>query len=235
MAVGYVRLPELSRKRCRDRFLRMIEKLLIAVLLALPVSVTVSEEIQLEFDWAFVKSAPDGSVRAVDFSGKAAISPGDLFKISVRPVKNAFIYLLLHDAEGSLKLLFPGQFSDFDNSTYLNTQTFIPAGESWFTLDNASGTERFYLLASSKRLSRMESLILAYQKAAQAKGSEGKARQAVLDEIGRLRATHSQLTAAAEKPVTIAGAMRGGNSAVSALGTRIEASDFYIKTFRLQH
>jgi len=235
MAVGYVRLPELSRKWGRDRFLNMVEKLLIAVLLALPISVTMSEEIQLQFDWAFVKSAPDGSVRAVDFSGKAAISPGDLFKISVRPVKNAFIYLFLHDAEGNLKLLFPDRLSDFDSSTYLNTQTFIPAGENWFTLDSVSGTERFYLLASSKRLSRMESLILAYQKAAQGKGSDGGALQAVLDEISRLRTAHSQLTTAAEKPVTIAGAMRGGNGAVAMRGTRIEASDFYIRTFRLQH
>lgn len=213
----------------------MIEKLLVAVMLALPVSVIVSEDTKLQFDWAFVKRAPDGSPRAVDFSEKAAISPGDLFKISVRPVTNVCIYLYLHDAKGNLQLLFPERFSDFDSPRYLNTQTFIPADENWFALDSARGTERFYLLASSKRLSRLENLTLACQGAMQGRDTDGTALQAVLDEISRLRTAHSKLTTAAEKPVTIAGGMRGVNETDAMRATRIETSEFYIKTFRLQH
>jgi len=213
----------------------VLRKLFIAFMLVLPAALVMSEGLQLQFNWAFEKRAPDGAARAINFSEKVAISPGDLFKISIQPVKNAFIYLFLHDASGNLQLLFPDRFMDFDSTGYLNAQTFIPNGENWFTLDNAQGTERFYLLASSKRLSSLESVTLAYQKAVQGKGNVDAARQAVLDEISRLRRANSQLTTIAEKPVTIAGGIRGPNEATAKLATQIEALNFYTKTFRLEH
>jgi hypothetical protein len=204
-------------------------------MLILSAALVMSEDVQLQFNWAFVKRALNGSPRAIDFSEKVAISPGDLFKIIIQPVKNAFIYLFLLDASENLQLLFPDRFTDFDSLSYLNAQTFIPTGENWFTLDSAQGTERFYLLASYKRLSSLESLTLAYQKAAKGKNSPDAARQAVLDEISRLRRAYSQLTTAAEKPVTIAGGTRGANEAAAKLATQIEASNYYTKTFRLEH
>ena len=213
----------------------MFRKLLVAVLLILPAAALVSQDVPLQFNWAFVKRASDGSPRAVDFSQKAAVLPGDLFKISIQPVKNAFVYLLLHDASGNLQLLFPGRFVDFEGPAYLNTPAFIPDGENWFALDNIRGTERFYLLASSTRLSRLEALVLAYQKAGQGTAGADQARQAVLDEMTRLRTAHSQLTTAAEKPVTIAGGTRGADQATAKLATQITAASFYTRTFRLPH
>ena len=131
-----------------------------------------------------------------------------------------------------MQLLFPDRFEDFESRAYLDIPFFIPAGENWFTLDSATGTERFYLFASSKRLSTLESLTIAYQNAAQGKGNSDSAHQAVLDEIGRLRRVHSKLTVVSEKPVTLAGGMR---DLTAKLATRIEAIDFYTRTFRLEH
>ncbi len=149
------------------------------------------------------------------------------------------MYLFLYDAEGSLQLLFPERFEVFTEPSYTQNQFFIPEGENWFALDNAKGVERFYLLASRERLSSLESLTLAYQKVSgEGKSSTnaiGAARQAVLDEITQLRTKHSQLTMAAEKPVTIAGGTRGINASVAKAATRIEADEFYTKTFRLEH
>ncbi len=213
----------------------MFRKLLVAVILVLPAAVVVSQEVPLQFNWAFVKRAPNGFPRAIDFSEKLAISSGDLFKICIQPVKNAYVYLFLHDAGGDLQLLFPGRFEDFDSRTYSSAPAFIPAGDNWFTLDSTRGTERFYLFASSTRLSSLESLTIAYLKTAQGKNSGDAARQAVLDEMARLRKAHSQLTTAAEKPVMIAGGTRGADEATAKLATQITASSFYTKTFRLPH
>ena len=213
-------------------------------MLLLPAAWTVSQDVQLQFNWAFVKREPNGSAQPIDFSERVSVSPGDLFKVHIQPVKNAFIYLFLHDASGDLKLLFPNRFEDFEGRGYVDTQFFIPAGENWFTLDSTKGTERFYLLASSKRLTNLESLTTVCQKAAQSRSknasSADAARQAVLDEISRVRRVHSKLTIVAEKPVTMAGTERGvnppsANSPIAKLATEIEAVDFYTKTFRLEH
>jgi hypothetical protein len=217
----------------------MKRKMLIALLLAATAALAVAEDATLAFNWAFVKRAANGSAVPIDFKERVSIVSGDLFKIHIQPVANAFIYLFLQDAQGELDMLFPESFDVFGGGAYLKTPVFIPAGEDWFTLDNAKGTERFTLLASTERQAKLESLVLALRKTmADAKASaaaKGSAQQAVLDEIQRLRKAHSSLAAAAEKPVTIAGGTRGINEAVQKLATRIEATGFYWKNFRLEH
>jgi hypothetical protein len=192
-----------------------------------------AEEAGTALNWAFVKRAADGSAAPIDFKERVNIAPGELFKIYVQPLQGANVYLFLHDAEGDLQRLFPENFSLFDKPAYENTHFYIPEKDNWFTLDSAKGTERFYLVVSSDRLRTLEGLVLSYEKTAAA--AKGAARKAVLDEIARLRAQHSKLTMAAEKPMTIAGGTRGINAAVEKVATRIDAPGFYYRLFRLEH
>jgi len=210
-----------------------MKKLAVIILLAASAVSLAAQEARTAFNWAFVKRAADGSPAPIDFKERVSIAPGDLFKIHVQPIRGAFIYLFLHDAQGDLQTLFPQSFELFGGSAYLNTRYFVPEGENWFTLDNAKGTERFYLIASSDRLRKLESLVRSYDKASA--GAKAAARQAVLDEIARVRREHSQLTIAAEKPVTIAGGTRGIHTSIQKVATRIDAPGFYYKLFRLEH
>jgi hypothetical protein len=213
------------------------KSLIVFLLLAVSVA-CVAEDAKLVFNWAFVKKAADGAI-PLDFKEKVAIAAGDLFKIHIQPVQNAYVYLFLQEANGELDLLFPDGFAAFDNKAYAQTAFYIPEGEDWFTLDNAKGTERFTLLASTERLKQLETLVLAFQKTMANTGSttaaKNAAKTAVLDEIARLRKENSQLAVAAEKPVTIAGGTRGINEKVRNLATRIEATKFYYKLFKLEH
>jgi len=213
--------------------MNLTRKLAILLLFLAAAGGLAAQEAQTSFNWAFVKRGAEGSPVPIDFKERVSIAQGDLFKIHVQPIQNAFVYLFIHDAQGDLQLLFPERFEVFNGRTYLNTRYFIPEGDNWFTLDNAKGTERFYLLASSERLRPLESLFLSYDKASA--GAKAAARQAVLDEVARVRREHSQLTIAAEKPVTIAGGTRGINAAIQKVATRIEAPGFYYKLFRLEH
>jgi hypothetical protein len=224
----------------RENHIRtMIRKALIVVLLFVAVAGLGAQGKDMAFNWAFVKRATDGSPVPIVFSEKVAIAAGDLFKIYIQAVRHTYIYLFLYDAQSSLQLLFPERFEVFTEASYTQKQFFIPEGENWFALDNAKGVERFYLLASSTRLTNLESFTRAYQKVSgdgkSSAAAIGAARQAVLDEIAQLRTKHSQLTMAAEKPVTIAGGTRGINASVARAATRIEADEFYTKTFRLEH
>jgi len=201
---------------------------LLAAFAAVPASAA-----HLSFNWAFVKRAADGSPAAIDFRERVAITPGDLFKIHVQPIQNAYVYLVLQDAQGDIQLLFPSRFDVFSGPGYMGSRNFVPEGDEWFTPDATSGTERFHLLASTQRLGQLETLLAAFSRATG--GARGPAGQAVLDEIARLRKEHSQLTMAAEKPVTIAGGTRGLQTSIQKIATRIDAEEFYYKLFRLEH
>jgi hypothetical protein len=194
---------------------------------------------KLSLNWAFAKRAPDGAARPIDFSDRVNIKSGDLFKLFIQPEASSYVYLVLQDSSDEVQLLFPESFELFGMADYAKRRYFLPEGNDWFTLDGAKGTERFYLIASSERLRPLESLIAAHQAKASAKDStaaaKNAARRAVLDEIKRLINEHSRLAAASEKPVSIAGGSRGVNEEVEKLATRIEASEFYAKTFRLEH
>ena len=206
---------------------------LLAILFSFFATLLAAQEVKTSFNWAFVKRQADGSTSPIDFRERVNIVPGELFKIHIQPLQNAFVYLFLYDASDDLQLLFPQSFGLLDSTTYANKRYFIPEGDNWFTLDSNRGTERFYLIASAERLRPLELLVTSYTRAAAS--SKSAAKQAVLDEIARIRREHSQLTVIAEKPVTIAGGTRGINADVERLATRIEAPGFYYKLFRLEH
>ena len=218
---------------------RLAAILLITGASLLGASFLAAEGAKLAFNWAFVSRSVDGSSAPIDFSERVNIMPGELFKTHIEPVQSAFVFLYLHDAAGALTLLFPGKFDTFESDSYIGTQVFLPDGENWFQLDSTKGTERFYLLASTQRLKTLEGLSQIYQDVKvnpkSTLSAKNAARQAVLDEIDQVRTRHSQMTIAAEKPVTIAGGTRGINTSVAKLATRIEATEFYTKTFRLDH
>jgi hypothetical protein len=217
----------------------MKKTLVVLVLILAAATGLAAQETKVSFTWAFVKRATDGSAVPVNFGSRVNIKPGDLFKIHIQPGPRTWIYLVLQDSAGAVQRLFPESFDIFDKPSYAATRFFMPEGDDWFTLDGTRGTERFFLLASSERLRSLESLLLSLEKTTANQGStaaaESSARQAVLDEIKRLAREHSQLSAAAEKPVTIAGGTRGINESVAKLATRIEAESFYTRTFRLEH
>ena len=217
-----------------------MRKMLTALaLLFVVIAGLAAQEAKLSFTWAFVKRAADGSAVPINFSERVNIKAGDLFKIHIQPATSSYVYLILQDAADDVQLLFPDSFDLFEKPSYAQARYFIPDGDNWFTLDNAKGTERFSLVASSERLRPLESLVLTLQKTTSNQKStvaaKNAARQAVLDETRRLIKEHSQLAVAAEKPVTIAGGTRGINEAVAKLATRIETAGFYSKTFRLEH
>jgi hypothetical protein len=198
-----------------------------------------AQDAGVSFSMAFVKRTSAGQPAKVDFSERVNVKPGDLFKIFLQPSAGSYVYLILHDAQEGLQLLFPQAFAVFESPDYPNARTYIPEGDEWFALDSVRGTERFYLLASVERLRALESRIAAYQKTASNKGSAvaavHAARQAVLDEIRLQLKAHSRLSAAAEKPVTIGGGTRGITEAIASLATRIDAGVFFSRTFRLEH
>jgi len=77
-----------------------------------------------------------------------ALNSGDLFRINFQLQEEAYVYLLSSDSQGNLTKLYPEK--DMGLPVKLEPQKlyFFPTGDEWLQLDNNTGQEKIYLLAS---------------------------------------------------------------------------------------
>ena len=193
----------------------------------------------VRFSWALIYENEQGICEPIDYrSNVIRLQSGNKFKIHLKPHSACYIYLLLYDSQKDLFLVFPEDFEAFEGNTRLVRNYELPGVNSWFYLDNNSGTELFYLIASSRRLDQLEQRVVEYLKehAASRRDRQGESgKYAVLDEVKRLIKETSYLSDAAEKPVAVAGNFRGIREEHELNGIRVEAAEIYVETIRLQH
>ena len=89
----------------------------------------------------------------------------------------------------------------------LDKNYYIPKGREWFRLDKNTGTETFYLLASSERLTDPENDLHAYFTSAIPQKPDAAA--VVVTEIKDIKKQFRTFATIAERPISIAGNVRG--------------------------
>ncbi len=124
-----------------------------------------------KFRWAF--GAIHGSAPKVEsLKGTSVLSSGDKLKVMVELRRKCFVYLIHHNSQGELNMIFPYDFKQFTSDYQVGRRYYAPKGEAWFQLDNRTGTETFYLMASDQRLLDVEYLYAKYTAAEPAKRPE---------------------------------------------------------------
>ena len=99
----------------------------------------------------------------------------------------------------------------------------IPPGDQWLMLDDTTGIERIYLVASRARLARLETLL------------QQKARAEIIGELASLRKQHAS-TDWVERPVMIGGQVRGPKRPdITSIATEISAKAFFSRVFVIDH
>lgn len=191
------------------------------------------------FRWGFGALAGKDK-KFVSITRDTALKSGDEIKMAVELRKECYVYVIYHSSAGEITLLFPEDFGQFSGDYSVGKNYYIPKGRGWFALDNQTGRETFYLLASNQRLLELEATIGDYKSA----DEEGKPALAgkVLAEIRNVKRKFRTFTTLAERPVTIGGNIRSLDKAeenrrpdVSTVATEISASNFYSKTFTIDH
>jgi hypothetical protein len=117
----------------------------------------------------------------------------------------------------------------------------LPDGSQWFRLDEVTGLETFYLLASARPLESLDKLCNSLFSSGNQSDRDVIGRQ-ILSEITRLQKKRRGLTAAAERPIRIGGNLRGHSEDtepelpdISRIAMEISVSDFYSRTFTIDH
>lgn len=200
-----------------------------------------NENINIWFRWAFGALSGGASDRKlVSISHDTCLKTGDQFKMMVQLKKMCFVYLIYHGSQNELQLLFPNNAEQFSEKNLAMTPYYIPPGEQWFALDKNIGIEKFYLIASSKRLSELETLLKEYGSTVSDKKQD--ITDKIISEIKKLRRKHRKFQAAAERPVSIGGTVRAitedpvtPNPSLDSIAVDISAVDFYSRTFTIEH
>jgi len=214
----------------------------VFVLLLLPAiqaSVFGAEKYDVRFLWAFgAMVGPEDNRELKSIKQDTELKSGDQVKFLVGIEKKCFVYLFFTDEKEKISLLFPNKFSQFDCAFFPKIY-YIPEGEMWFELDENIGQETFYLLASPKRLSSIESLYENYSTASSNQKKEIAAR--FLKKIREKRKEHMTFEVLAERAPNIGGRVRGlakspqPGPSIESIAIEICATDFYCKTYTIDH
>ncbi len=73
------------------------------------------------------------------------MNSGDYFRFQATIDNDAFIYVIFQDSSGSIHSMEKGYITK-------GTELFLPDGNRWYHLDDNTGVERLYLLASKKQI-----------------------------------------------------------------------------------
>lgn len=217
-----------------------MKRLFLITLLCAAVGVANAQNAEnVSFKWAF--GALTGPAKTfVPITRDTTLRSGDEVKMLVELVRECYVYVVYEGPNGELSLLFPYDLKQFSADYATGKNYYIPKGRNWLTFDKTTGKEKFYLLASNERLTQLEALLGSYQTAD--KASKSDAGSKVVAEIRDVRKRFRTFTTLAEKPVTIGGNVRGVGETSAAkrpdvadIATAITASNFYAKTFTIDH
>jgi Domain of unknown function (DUF4384) len=182
----------------------------------------------VNFLWAFEALVAEGKVtKQVPIREDMTLKTGDQLKMFVELRKPCFVYVVHHGAQGEVQLLFPYNTQQF-TADYQPAKLYeIPPADGWFRLNEQAGRETFYLMASAQRLLDLEKLLDTYATAKPAE--QPQVASTLLAELRNLIKQHRS-SVQPGRPVPIAGNMRRGVE-----GLEISASNFYSKTFTIEH
>lgn len=178
----------------------------------------------VRFRWAFgALTGPSTARTLVRVTDEMTLRSGDELKMLVSPVSQCFVYVLHEDPRGELTVLFPAESGTFPPGYGAGARQMIPPGDQWLMLDDTTGIERIYLVASPARLSRLETLL------------QQKARAEIIGELASLRKQHTS-TDWVERPVMIGGQVRGSKRPdITSIATEISAKAFFSRVFVIDH
>ena len=222
-------------------FLGILASSLFSSLPTTSIAAEKKEGTNVVFHWAF------GSMRKIAqesrferIAGDARLNSGDQIKFFLKPVTGCFVYLVYHSSQDELTVLFPYRFEEKTGKEKALKAHYIPEGNEWFQLDEHVGQERFHLLASATRLTRLEDLVNQYESGDKTKKPE--LSQQILSELDLLRRKNFKTKVNAERPLSIVGNIRGTKKSEDASpldlaehAVEISASHFYIRTYTIDH
>jgi hypothetical protein len=199
------------------------------------------DKADLKFRWAFgAMRGPTSAPKVEPVTAKSVLRSGDKLKVMIELQRKCFVYLIHHNAQGDVSMIFPYDLKQFDTDYQPARKYFVPKGEAWFQLDDKTGSETFYLIASDQRLLDVEFLYNRYVAADPSR--RGDIAGQMIAEIKGIREQHLASSGQAEVLARNDDLQRGFERATGAdptdiagLAKEIAFTNIYTETFVIEH
>ncbi len=218
-----------------------MSRLILVAVVLLTSLVGAQEKPNVSFEWAFATLSDAGKQPTlVPILRDTTLQTGDQLKMMVRLKTECFVYVIHENPAGEISLKFPYDLKQFTADYKIGKNYYIPKARDWFKLDNNTGREAFYVIASGRRLLDLEVLLSKYKDADVSK--KPAVAKDIVAEIRNVRKYYKTFTTLAERPISIGGNVRGlgkepsgGFPDVAQTAIEISANNFYGKTFTIDH
>jgi hypothetical protein len=110
----------------------------------------------------------DGSYSEIVVSEGSVLRSYDNFQVHLEVSRPTYVYILIYDSQGKAGLLFPDAKIDRSEFIEAGRKTEIPRRNLWFWLDEHTGTETIYVLASEKPMSDIQGLLAKMERSDEA-------------------------------------------------------------------
>lgn len=205
-----------------------------AALIAAPVATQRGPDVRLA--WA-IAARHAKEVDLMPVRANVTLRTGDELQIVVSPLTRCFVYVLLHDSQNAINLLFPSSFAQFDRDYQSGVAYYVPPSapghDEWFKLDQHVGRESIHLIAAAERLTDFENQLTTY--ATQPAAQKGRLVGGILDQIRQLK-LRMPLNTDAERPAAIGGTVRGlGGTDIAKFAIETSATSLFVRTIVIDH
>jgi hypothetical protein len=140
-----------------------------------------AESLQLKMNIIGQRKEPDGNYSEVFINEGGALRSRDNFQVHLEASRPAYVYILIYDSEDRASQLFPDPKIDHSGFVEVGKSLIVPGPGSWFWLDDSTGTETIYVLASESPMTDIRGL-LARMQTADDKGQQ-RASQEIKERI----------------------------------------------------
>ncbi len=158
---------------------------------------------ELEVRLSFVAGTDSGGAKQmISIQPGTVLHSGDLIKVLFKADRECYVYILQYGSSGEAGILFPVPEIALTNPAKKGKDYAIPPGNDWYYLDDVTGRESLYFIASVEPIKEMDKLLARLEKAGKGKDDDKLKHELTkeFDDIFRQRGV-----ADSDKPIDITG------------------------------
>lgn len=112
----------------------------------------------LGFSWAALHYTKDNKTKLIEYDGSSSLESGGEYRLLLRPATKKWVYIYQKDSRGNHSWLFPRNDVGLSNPMQPG-EYFLPSKSEVFVLDENTGTETIYLVATEEPAEELEALL----------------------------------------------------------------------------
>jgi hypothetical protein len=124
-----------------------------------PLTPTATAPLALSMNLIGQRKETDGSYAEVLVTEGSPLRSRDNFQVHLEATRPSYVYILLYDSQGRASQLFPDPKISEPGFVEAGKKLVVPSTDLWFWLDDSTGTETIYVLASERPMADIQGLL----------------------------------------------------------------------------